>query len=82
MVFRKMNMVKERSTNLFIYINTGGKFVWAIALSDQIACFHLPLSPLKIVPRCQAVHKMASGEEHQKIKQKRNGKRKKILNSQ
>ena len=82
MVFRKMNMVKERGTNLFIYINTGGKFVWAIALSDQIACLHLSLSPPQIVPRCQAVHKMASGEEHRKIKQKRNGKREKILNSQ
>ena len=71
MVFLKMNTVKERGTNLFIYVNTSGKYVWPFPLSDQIACFHLSLSPLQIVPRCQAVHKMASGEEHQKIKQKK-----------
>ena len=76
MVFLKLNTIKERGTNLFIYVNTSGKFVWPFALSDQIACFHLSLSPLQIVPRCQAVHKMASGEEHQKIKHQKKKKKK------
>ena len=76
MVFQKMNKVKKGALTFLFTQTWVEKSIRFLALSDQNASSHCSIRPLEIMPQCQAVHRITSGEEHQKIKQKRNGKRK------